>query len=236
MAREWSDERLDAWRSRRTVAGLFPDRSAAERGIRQLQAAGFPRDAIGVATRDRDTQGALVAETGSQAAEGAAAGAISGGVLGGIVGLLIGVGALVIPGLGPVIAGGALASALGIAGSTAAVGAGIGAATGGVLGGLVGMGIPEEQARHFERGFAAGGVLVTIAAGDRWPEARAILQANGADLGPTRYSDEYATPMGARVSGAEAAVANDAAWRGSERRTPGQRGRRQTDLQPAAMG
>jgi hypothetical protein len=115
------------------------------------------------------------------------------------------------------------------------VGAGIGAATGGVLGGLIGMGIPEEQARHFERGFSAGGVLVTVAAGERWPEARAIILANGADIGPTRYSDEYAAPFGGRISGAQA-VAAEAAWRGAERRTPGQRGRRHTDAQPAAIG
>ena len=73
--------------------------------------------------------------------------------------LLAGVGALAIPGVGPIIAGGALASTL--------AGAGIGAAAGGIIGALAGMGVPEEDARHFERGFQQGGVLVTVAAGGR---------------------------------------------------------------------
>src|SRR5213079_1337536 len=98
-------------------------------------------------------------------------GAAVGGVLGGITGLLVGIGALAIPGIGPVIAGGALASAFGIAGGTAVAGAGIGAAAGGIVGALVGMGIPEEEARHFESGFRTGGVLVTVNAGPRMMEA-----------------------------------------------------------------
>jgi hypothetical protein len=172
---------------RRVVAALFRDRDAAERAIRQLQAAGFAKEQIGVAARDPDA-------SGSQAAEGAAAGAISGGVLGGVVGLLIGIGALAIPGVGPVVAGGALASALGVGGATAAAGAGIGAAAGGVLGGLIGMGIPEDQARHFEAGVLEGRVLVTVDSGQRWLEARNILEQNGADIGPRRSGEFVGTP------------------------------------------
>jgi hypothetical protein len=96
----------------RVVVALFRDRVAAEHAIRALQDAGFSRDGIGVATRDPATE-ARLGEGDSKAAEGAATGALSGGALGGLVGLLVGVGALAIPGLGPVIAGGALATALG---------------------------------------------------------------------------------------------------------------------------
>ena len=60
------------------------------------------------------------------------------------MGVLAGIGALAIPGVGPIIAGGALASTL--------AGAGIGAAAGGLLGALVGLGIPEEEARYYETG------------------------------------------------------------------------------------
>jgi uncharacterized protein (TIGR02271 family) len=117
----------------------------------------------------------LIEGTGTQAAEGAATGAIGGGVLGGVIGLLAGVGALAIPGVGPIIAGGTLASTL--------AGAGIGAAAGGLLGALVGMGVPEEDAKHFDQGFRAGGTLVTVAAGNREEEARTCLYEAGADLG-----------------------------------------------------
>ena len=87
----------------------------------------------------------------------------------------MGLGALVIPGIGPVLAGGALATAFGLAG------AGIGAAAGGIGGALVGMGIPEEEARYFERGFREGGVLVTVNGRDQVPEALRILERHGAD-------------------------------------------------------
>ena len=97
---------------------------------------------------------------------------------------LIGIGALAIPGLGPVVAGGVLATAFGVAGGTAVAGAGIGAATGGVLGALAGLGIPESEARYFETGFRAGQVLVTVEAGARVLEAMAILDRHGADTGP----------------------------------------------------
>ena len=73
---------------------------------------------------DRTAQGELVKETGSKAAEGAATGAVGGGLLGGIVGFLVGVGALAIPGIGPVVSAGVLTTALGTAGATAVAGAG----------------------------------------------------------------------------------------------------------------
>jgi uncharacterized protein (TIGR02271 family) len=161
-----------------TVVGLFPDQPSAERAIQRLTAAGFNERQIGVAIRDREQQQALTESTGTQAAEDATKGAVGGGVVGGVVGLLAGVGALAIPGIGPIIAGGALASTL--------AGAGIGAAAGGLIGALVGMGIPEEDARHFEQGFQQGGVLVTVEAGDRANLARQALSEGGADLGPSQ--------------------------------------------------
>jgi uncharacterized protein (TIGR02271 family) len=159
-----------------TVVGLFADQAEAERGIQALKAAGFSEQQIGVAVRDKRQQEELTEGTGTQAAEGATTGAVGGGVLGGIVGLLAGVGALVIPGIGPIIAGGALASTL--------AGAGIGAAAGGLIGALAGMGVPEADARHFERGFQQGGVLVTVQAGGDAERARRALIVSGADLGP----------------------------------------------------
>lgn len=169
---------------RSTVAGLFTSQTQAEQAIRDLQAAGFSGDQIGIAMRDQAAQSDMAENTGTKAAEGAVSGAVGGGLLGGLVGLLVGLGALAIPGIGPVVAGGALATALGVGGGTAAAGAGIGATAGGILGTLVGMGIPDEEARHFESGFNAGGVLVTVNAGANAMNALAILERNGADTGP----------------------------------------------------
>ena len=183
-------------RGRTVVAGLFTDRDAAVAAVEGLKAAGFRPEDVGVAMRDRTAQGELVEETGTKAAEGAAAGVLGGGLLGGLVGLLVGVGALAIPGIGPVVAGGALASAFGLAGGTAVAGAGIGAAAGGLVGALVGMGIPEEEAKHFEAGFRAGRTLVTVEAGpERAGEAADLLRAYGGDIGPagTRYTTRMGT-------------------------------------------
>src|SRR4029079_16072887 len=98
---------------RTTIAGLFGEREAAVAAINDLKDAGFRPDDVGVAMRDRTDQGDLAEETGTKAAEGATAGALGGGLLGGLVGFLVGIGALAIPGIGPVVAGGALATAFG---------------------------------------------------------------------------------------------------------------------------
>jgi hypothetical protein len=175
----------DYYANRNTVAATFADRDDAERAINALKDAGFTGDQIGIAMRDRTAQGELVEDTGTTAAEGAASGALGGGLLGGLVGWLVGIGALAIPGIGPVVAGGALATAFGLAGGTAVAGAGIGAAAGGLVGALVGMGIPDEEAHYFERGFRSGHTLVTVNAGaGRATEAVDIMRSHGGDIGP----------------------------------------------------
>ncbi len=207
-----------------TIVGLFKNQVDAERAIQRLKQAGFSEKQIGVALRDRGQQKELIEGTGTQAAEGATTGAIGGGVLGGVIGLLAGVGALVIPGVGPIIAGGALASTL--------AGAGIGAAAGGLLGALMGMGIPEEDARHFDEGFKAGGTLVTVNAEGREAEARECLLESGADLGSTSRGaargvmstgllEEDTERVSETVRREEARIEQSGtgeAWRGNERR------------------
>jgi len=155
-----------------TVAAIFSDRTQAEDALRELRANGFRPEEIGVAMRDiRDARelAQTVAET--EVEEGAAIGAAAGGALGGIAGWLVGVGALLIPGVGPIVAAGPLAVALG-----ALV---IGAATGGLVGALVGEGIPEENARWYEEAIRAGYVLITVRAGDRATRAREVLRESG---------------------------------------------------------
>jgi len=168
---------------RQTVGALFQSRNQAEDAINALKARGFRGDQIGIAMRDRNAQGQLIEDTGTKAAEGATTGAVSGGVLGGVLGFLVGVGALVIPGVGPIISAGVLTAAFGTAGATALAGAGIGAATGGVVGGLIGLGIPETEAKYFDTGLRTGRVLVTVNAAGRIKEVVDVLQQYGGDLG-----------------------------------------------------
>ena len=198
----------DYYRGRSTIAATFDDRNDAERAINALKDAGFGADQIGVAMRDRDQQGQLVEDTGvsgSKVGKGAATGAVGGGVLGGLVGLLVGIGALAIPGIGPVVAGGVLASTLGIAGGTAVAGAGIGAAAGGIAGALVGMGIPEEEASYHETHFRSGRALVTVNAGaGRATEAADVLRAYGGDIGPAAQTGTTGTTSTSGTAGATA--------------------------------
>ena len=82
---------------------------------------------------------------------------------------LAGLGVLsgVIPVIGPAIAAGTL----GIILTNAAAGAGIG----GLVGALAGAGIPEDEAHYYQGEFEAGRTIVTVEAGGRADEARAIL-------------------------------------------------------------
>jgi hypothetical protein len=177
---------------RMTVVGVFSNRSDAERALDDLAVAGFKDDQVGLLTRSGNLQGKDVAREakGSQAGEGAATGALVGGLVGAAASLLI-------PGVGPVIAGGILASVLG----TAVVGA----AAGSILGGLVGLGVPEEEARYYEGEFKAGRTLVTVKSDNRWEEARAILRRDGAydvhdQQGPTGTSSASATSVNRNVN------------------------------------
>ena len=77
-----------------------------------------------------------------------ATGATSGAVVGGALGWLAGIGALAIPGVGPLIAAGPIIAAL--------TGVGVGGAVGGITGGLIGLGIPEYEAKRYEGRIKAG--------------------------------------------------------------------------------
>ncbi|WP_447980046.1 DUF3341 domain-containing protein [Candidatus Nitrospira bockiana] len=167
---------------RRVVAGLFRDLDTAGESVKALKAAGFTEGQIGLAMH-RPQEPEPTAETGTRAAEEAARGAVGGGVLGGLTGLLVAVGVVAVPGLGPLLAGGALAGALGITGASVVTGAGVGAAAGGLAGSLVGMNIPDADAQQLEAGVRAGRVLVTVTVetGERAAAARRLLERHGAD-------------------------------------------------------
>jgi uncharacterized protein (TIGR02271 family) len=154
------------------VVGVFDNHEDARVAIEALKDAGFDANTISILTPDRRATREIAEDTGSQAAGGAATGALAGGVLGGIGGWLVGIGALAIPGVGPFIAAGAFASALG----GAALGAGVGA----IAGALVGMGVPEEHAEYYEGEAKAGRTLVTVKAADRYTDAQRIMREHGA--------------------------------------------------------
>src|ERR1051325_4037959 len=154
------------------VVGVFEDHEQAREAIEALKDAGFNADSISVLSPDKQVTSDIAEDTGSHAGSGAATGAIAGGVLGGLGGWLVGIGALAIPAVGPFIAAGAFATALG----GAAIGAGVGA----IAGALVGLGIPEDEAKHYAEEVRGGRTLVAVRAGSRMDEADALLHRYGA--------------------------------------------------------
>lgn len=136
------------------VVGSYETESQAIRAIEDLQREGYSSEEISVLSKDKRETEAVAEETGTQAGEGAAAGAATGGVLGGLGGVLAGIGALAIPGIGPIVAAGPIAAGL--------TGAAAGAGVGGLTGALIGMGIPDEEAKRYETHFNEGKILVLV--------------------------------------------------------------------------
>ncbi|HET8650632.1 MAG TPA: general stress protein [Gemmatimonadales bacterium] len=196
----------------RVIVGTFDDRDDAAAAIRDLRDAGFAEEQMGVAMRDRRAQEELMDTTGTEAAEGAATGAVSGGIVGGVLGLLAGAGALLVPGVGPVVAAGWLGSTI--------AGAAVGAAAGGIIGALIGMGLPESEARYFDQRFRGGAALLTVRAGVRSGEAAAIMRDHGGDVGPAATREFLAEDVVAEpwVGERDRRVWDDPAYSGPERR------------------
>ena len=155
--------------------GIFPSRTAAEAAVDQLNGAGFSHDDVSVLMADKNSSKEFASEKNTKAPEGTTAGVLGGGTVGGTLGLLAGLGALAIPGVGPLIAAGPIMGAL--------AGLGIGGAVGGLVGALVGMGIPEYEAKRYEGRVNDGGILVSVhcESSDEISRAKDILKAAGGD-------------------------------------------------------
>ncbi|MGY3404999.1 hypothetical protein ACVWZV_001112 [Bradyrhizobium sp. GM5.1] len=164
-----------------TISRLYDNYSDAQRAVTSLESAGVPHSDLSIVANnsdnwystdkkvDRDRDGV------DDRAEGAATGAGLGAGLGGAAGLLAGLGLLAIPGLGPVVAAGWLAST--------ALGAVAGGATGGVVGALTQAGVSDEEAPLYAEGVRRGGALVSA----RVPDAdraryEAILNQSAVNL------------------------------------------------------
>lgn len=159
----------------KAVFGIYPDRPTVEEAVESLRAAGFRGTDISVLFQDNQGTKDFAHEKSTKAPEGATAGGIVGGLSGGVLGWLTGIGALAIPGLGPLIAAGPIVAAL----------AGVGAmgAVGGMIGALAGLGVPEYEAKRYEGRIKQGGVLLSVHCDDdHWVKrAKDVLQQTGAE-------------------------------------------------------
>jgi hypothetical protein len=154
--------------------------------VERLKLAGFASTDISVLMPDQTGSYDFAIENQTKAPEGAAAGAGTGAIVGGALGWLTGIGALAIPGLGPLIAAGPIMAALS--------GAAVGGAVGGLTGALIGLGIPEFEAKHYEGKLKCGHALVSVHSenDDETERAKEIFRAAGAEDISTAYETSAA--------------------------------------------
>ena len=156
----------------KAVVGVFDTMEQARSAHQALIDAG--RDPEDISLIGRGSPPEYGAED-TKAGQAAVTGATVGAVLGGLAGLAL----LAVPGVGPLLAAGPIASAL--------TGALAGGAMGGLAGSFAGLGMPTEHARRYEDAVRGGGVVLT---------------ANVADADGVRAVESLMTEYGAReVSG-----------------------------------
>ena len=159
----------------KAVFGLYTTRRQVENAVDELKAQGFRNTDVSVLLPENVGTKDLAHEKGTKAPEGMATGATSGAVIGGALGWLAGIGAMAVPGVGPLIAAGPIIAAL--------TGVGVGGAVGGVAGGLVGLGIPDYEAKRYEGRIKGGNILLSVHSDDsKWRDkAERILKDTGAE-------------------------------------------------------
>jgi hypothetical protein len=157
------------------VFGIYSTREAAERATDAIVNAGFSPADISVLLPENLGNRSIGTEKATKAPEGATAGGTTGAVLGGALGMLAGIGALAIPGVGPLIAAGPIMATL--------AGAGVGGAIGGITGALVGLGIPEYEAKRYEGRIQKGGILLSVhcPSSDDVKRAKEIIERTGGE-------------------------------------------------------
>ena len=141
------------------ITALYDDLTTARRVVEELVSAGIDRSNVSLVANDASgTYATYLKDEDVSGDEGAGFGAV--------VGAMVGLGAMLIPGVGPVIAAGPLVAAL--------VGAGVGAAAGAVTGGisasLMDMGVDAETAGYYAEGVRRGGTLVIAHVADTWQD------------------------------------------------------------------
>ena len=165
-----------------TITKVFETYKQARNAVDALEAAGIPMAEISVLANrkvgEQDDNFGIPEET-TEAGAGAGVGA----AVGGAAGLLTGLGLMAIPGLGPVVAVGWLAST--------ALGAAAGGAAGGIVGSLINSGVPEEDAHVYSEAVRRGGTLVSVQAEDHNVEMVHAILNTFIPLDPVQRGTTY---------------------------------------------
>ena len=147
-----------------TLTRLYNSHVEAREVVRSLEAAGISHGDISILASNADDWYTSDGKKGTfpdrdldgkdDRAEAAGTGAGVGATVGTTIGVLTGLGIMAIPGVGPLVAAGWLA--------TAAAGLAAGAATGGIIGALTQAGVTTEEAGVYAEGLRRGGAVVSV--------------------------------------------------------------------------
>lgn len=153
----------------RSTYGIYPTMSSVCAGAEALKAARFRQTDISVLYSDKPQVRRFLLDT----PEGAIAG-VAGLTLGGLLSYLAGIGALTVPGFGPILAAGPLVAALATVG---------GGSARSLLSTLSSLGIPDYEAERYEGRLKEGGILLSVHCDDiHWmKQAKTILEQTGAE-------------------------------------------------------
>lgn len=146
----------------RKVIGYFQDNGQARQALLELKDKGFNEISI-LANEKGDETGNR--DIGTSSSNLTSAAMINTG-LGGLAGLALGAGAMVVPGIGPILAIGPLAIAA------------AGAVTGGLAGALADYGIPEDRSLFFESKVREGNTVMVLKTDDNLTDEAVRLMRN----------------------------------------------------------
>ncbi len=166
----------------KTVAGIFSARADAERAVERLRALGLAENDISLLTPGT-TSAEIDARVPTTETEQPGMGKTLGGVVGGAVGIAGGahlglaLASLLVPGVGPILAAGAIGAALLGAGGMAA-----GAAAGGSMEDNIATGLPHDELFVYEEALRQGRTVVIAVADEELGEpAQTALADTGAE-------------------------------------------------------
>jgi hypothetical protein len=155
------------------VTGLFESENDVNNLLQQLHTLGVSSTHVTVLMSDRTRDKYATIKRENKAPEGANIGGISGASLGALIGGLTMAGSLLIPGLNLLVAGP-------IVGAIA--GGAIGTAAGSMVGALIGAGIPEYEAKAYEKHLEKEGNVLIAAhvLGEKVSDVKAVFKNAGA--------------------------------------------------------
>ncbi|WP_053363313.1 general stress protein [Bacillus sp. FJAT-27251] len=137
------------------VIGIYENEKLAAEAVEELKTRGYRSEEISVIAKNKDGDSEITKEVEPSAMDGAVAGAATGGALG-MAGMIVGLPAVLVPGLGAVLAAGPIITMLG----GAVVGANSG--SGGLLPALKDIGLSDEDAERYTKDVEDGKILVFL--------------------------------------------------------------------------